>query len=141
MQTNEKQRHTGGEISILQEFMKWLLTMACNIAECGNPGSRGGRCIEARNDGRCNTLDPQGSHLKKMSMLLKRNQLYVVISLNNILMIQSRRIRKVGIPPQKEQIHERVRRRLVVVNGIELRASTFTAKARFRIMVRPNAHH
>ena len=39
------------------------------MAEWGNPGSLGGRCIEERKDGRCKTLDPQGSHLKKTSIL------------------------------------------------------------------------
>lgn len=47
------------------------LTMACKIAEWGNLGSLGDKRIDARNDGRWRTLEPQGSQRKKTSTLTK----------------------------------------------------------------------
>lgn len=45
------------------------LTIACKIAEWGNLGSLGDKRMDARNDGRWRTLEPQGSQRKKMSTL------------------------------------------------------------------------
>jgi hypothetical protein len=48
---------------------KKVLTMACRIAQWGKPGFLGGNLIEARKSGLWKIREPQGSHLKKTSML------------------------------------------------------------------------
>jgi hypothetical protein len=47
-------------------------TIACRMAEWGNPGLLGGSFIEAKKSGLCKILEPQGSHLKKTSMLQEK---------------------------------------------------------------------
>ena len=44
-------------------------TMACRMAEWGKPGLLGGSLIEVKKSGLCKMREPQGSHLKKTSML------------------------------------------------------------------------
>jgi hypothetical protein len=39
------------------------------MAECGKPGFLGGNFIDAKKSGLCKIREPQGSHLKKTSML------------------------------------------------------------------------
>ena len=45
------------------------LTIAWRTAECGKFGSLGCKCMVDINEGLCKTRDPQGSHLKKTSIL------------------------------------------------------------------------
>jgi hypothetical protein len=54
------QKHTMASIYISSnvKLSSLGLTIACKIAECGNPGSLGDKSIDDKNDGRCNTRDP-----------------------------------------------------------------------------------
>lgn len=72
------------------------LTIACRIAQWGKPGFFGGSLNEAKNLGLWKIREPQGSHLKKTSML-RKNAYQSTIEVTSITGQTNARVRRARV--------------------------------------------